>query len=107
MKLLRALLFAVLVSAGPLGAGVFEARAVLAAGVSSAAPVATEDAATQSRTLTEAYNLMLDHYVHPLDTSALLHAAWDQLGKEASGKAAAPGPAPAFSGDRAADLDVM
>jgi carboxyl-terminal processing protease len=51
--------------------------------------------------------VLLDHYVHPLDTASLLRAAWDQLAKDASGKAAAPGPAPAFTGDRASDLETM
>jgi len=107
MKMLRALLFLLLVSAGLGGGGVFQDRVAAAAGVGIAAPAAAEDAALQAHTLADAYNLLLDHYVHPLDTSALLSAAWDQLGKEATGKAIAPGPTPAFSGDRAGDLEAM
>src|SRR6266851_3230384 len=99
MKLLRALLFSLLVSAGSVGGGVLQYRVAVAAAVNTPTPAAAEDAATQARTLGEAYNLLLDHYVHPLDTSALLRAGWDQLAKEAVGKATAPGPAPAFSGD--------
>ncbi len=106
MKLLRALLFLLLVS-GPAGEGLLQYNVAAAAAISSPAPAAAEDAATQSRTFGEAYNLLLDHYVHPLDTPALLRAGWDELGKEAAGKAAAPGPAPAFSGDRVGDLDTM
>jgi carboxyl-terminal processing protease len=106
MKLLRALLFLLLVC-GPAGAGILQYNVAAAAAISTPAPAAAEDAATQSRTFGEAYNLLLDHYVHPLDTPALLRAGWDELGKEAAGKAAAPGPAPAFSGDRVADLDTM
>src|SRR6202011_4697958 len=45
--------------------------------------------------------------VRPLDTSALLDAAWDQLAKEADGKAASPRDAPAFTGDRGGDLEIM
>jgi carboxyl-terminal processing protease len=67
---------------------------------------AVEDAATQSRDLGEAYNLLLDHYVHPLDTSALLQAAWTNLIKEADGRAATPGAAPSLTGDRSADLQA-
>ena len=104
MKLLRALLLLLLVSAGPVSGG---ARVVDAAAINTPAPAAAEDAATQGRTFGEAYNLLLDHYVHPLDTPALLRAGWDELGKEAAGKAAAPGPVPAFSGDRVGDLDTM
>src|SRR5712692_3593386 len=107
MKLLRALLFLLLVSAGLVGGGALQYRVAAAAAVSTTAPSAAEDAATQTRTLAEAYNLLLDHYVHPLDTPSLLRAGWDELGKEAAGKAAPPGPAPAFSGDRANDLDGM
>src|SRR5579859_3579036 len=107
MKLLRALLFLLLVSAGVLGGGSFQYRVAAAAAVSTPSPAAAEDASTQARTLAEAYNLLLDHYVHPLDTAAMLRAGWDQLTKEAAGKAAAPGPAPALSGDRAGDLDAM
>src|SRR3984893_10920615 len=106
MKLLRALLFLLLVSSGVVGGGALQYRVAAAAGVTTTAPAA-EDAATQGRTLAEAYNLMLDHYVHPLDTSGMLRAAWDQMAKEAVGKAAAPGPAPAFSGDRTGDLETM
>ena len=107
MKLLRALLFLLLVSSGPAGGGVFQSTVAAAAAISTPAPAAAEDAATQGRTLGEAYNLLLDHYVHPLDTAAMLRAGWDEMGKEAAGKAAAPGPAPAFSGDRVADMDTM
>jgi carboxyl-terminal processing protease len=106
MKLLRALLFLLLVTSGPAG-GVLQYSVATAAAISTPAPAAAEDAATQGRTFGEAYNLLLDHYVHPLDTAAMLRAGWDELGKEAAGKAAAPGPAPAFSGDRVADLDTM
>jgi carboxyl-terminal processing protease len=107
MKLLRALLFLLLVSAGLVGGGVLQYRVAAAAAIGTTAAGDAEDAATQGRTLGEAYNLLLDHYVHPLDTPALLRAGWDQLGKEAAGKAVAPGPAPAFSGDRVGDLDTM
>src|SRR5207253_10533681 len=107
MKLLSALLFLLLVSSGPAGGGVLQSSVAAAAAIDTSAPAAAEDAATQGRTLGEAYNLLLDHYVHPLDTPALLHAGWDELGKEAAGKAAVPGPAPAFSGDRVGDLDTM
>ncbi len=107
MKLLRALLFLLLVSSGPAGGGVFQSTVAAAAAISTPVPAAAEDAATQSRTLGEAYNLLLDHYVHTLDTPALLRAGWDELVKEAAGKAASPGPAPAFSGDRVADMDTM
>lgn len=110
MKLLRALLFAVLMSAG-LGGGVALQSATAAAASGSMVamlPSATaEDASTQVRAFADAYNLLLDHYVHPLDTSQLLRAAWDNLAREADGKAPPPGPAPELSGDRAADLQTM
>jgi carboxyl-terminal processing protease len=119
MKLLRALLFFLLVTNGlVVGAGVAQAHAAAASASASASasfPVAAilasppvgEEAAAQARSFVEAYNLLLDHYVHPLDTSAMLRASWDQLARDSAGKAAPPGPAPAFTGDRATDLDLM
>jgi carboxyl-terminal processing protease len=109
MKLLRALFLLSLVTSGILGGGVIAPSPVAAAGsISAPAALAAEDAALQGRTLAEAYNLMLDHYVHPLDTSGLLRAGWDELGKEAAtAKAAAPASAPALSGDRAGDLEAV
>jgi carboxyl-terminal processing protease len=107
MKFWRSLFFALVVCSGLFGGGVVQAPAATAAPTSMAAPLAAEDAGLQVRSFGDAYNLLLDHYVHPLDTAALLSAAWDNLAKEASGKAAAPGPAPALLGDRAADLETM
>jgi carboxyl-terminal processing protease len=107
MKLLRALLFLLLVASGVVGGGALQSRVVTAAAVSTKAPAVAEDAGIQSRTFAEAYNLLLDHYVHPLDTPSMLRAGWDQLGKEAAGKATPPGPAPEFSGDRVDDLEGM
>jgi carboxyl-terminal processing protease len=109
MKLLRALAFLLLLASGLAGGGVLQSHVAAAAPpvAMAASPVAAEDAVTQSRAFAEAYNLLLDHYVHPLDTAAMLRAAWDNLTKEAANKAAAPGPAPTFSGDRATDLQTM
>src|SRR5437762_14263444 len=108
MRLFRALVFLLVASCGLFGGAVLQSPVVAAAAVGvQAEPVAAEDAAQQSRTLAEAYNLLLDHYVHPLDTAAMGHAGWDELTKESADKAASPGPAPALSGDRAADLVTM
>ena len=63
----------------------------------AAAPNAAEDTTTQVRTVESAYNLLLDHYVHPLNTTELLNAGWDELTKEAANKAAKPAPAPQLS----------
>src|SRR5437868_7137749 len=107
MKLLRELLFSLLVSTGLIGGGALQYQVAMAAAASATPLVAAEDAATQSRTLAEAYNLLLDHYTHPLDTSSLLRAGWDELGKEAADKAAPPGPPPTLPGDRAGDLAAL
>jgi carboxyl-terminal processing protease len=105
--LLRALLLLLLVLSGPTGSGVLEAHAATSAMVSmAAAPAAAEDATAQSKTLAEAYNLLLDHYVHSLDTAALLNAGWDNLAREADGKVAQPGPRPNLIGDRTTDLQT-
>jgi carboxyl-terminal processing protease len=107
MKLIRVLLFLLAASTALAGEGVLESQVAVAAPVSMVATAAAENVATQSRSFAEAYNLLLDHYVHPVDTAALLRAAWDNLAKEADGKAASPGPSPRFAGDRAADLQTM
>ncbi|MCA1644130.1 MAG: PDZ domain-containing protein [Chloroflexi bacterium] len=107
MKSLRALFCLVLVSAAVVGGGAFQDRVAAAAGVSATTPLAAEDAGLQARTFGEAYNLLLDHYVHPLDTASLLRAGWDELAKEAAGKAATPAPPPALTGDRAGDMEAM
>jgi C-terminal peptidase prc len=107
MSLLRALVFLLVASFGLIGGGFLQPPVAAAAVGVQAEPAAAEDAAQQSRTLAEAYNLLLDHYVHPLDTAAMGRAGWDQLTKESADKAASPGPAPALSGDRAADLVTM
>ena len=111
MSFLRALVVLLALTYGLFGAGAPTSPIVAAApvAISADAPAAltTEDAATQTRAFAEAYNLLLDRYIHPLDTAALLGAAWANLVKEADGKAAAPDPAPAFVGDRAVDLETM
>src|SRR5918998_1731258 len=66
----------------------------------------SEEHATQVRVLETAYNLLMDRYVHPIDSAALLRAGWEDLARDAAGKAISPGPAPAFSGDRSADLEL-
>lgn len=111
MSFVRALVVLLALTCGLFGAGATASQIAAAAPVtiSADAPAAltTEDAATQTRAFAEAYNLLLDRYIHPLDTAALLGAAWNNLVKETAGKAVAPGPAPAFTGDRAVDLELM
>jgi carboxyl-terminal processing protease len=106
MKIFRALAILLVVASGFASGGVFEPSPASAAASELAAPLLAEDSATQTKALAEAYNLLLDHYVHPLDTAAMLRAGWDNLAREADGKASAPGPAPNFVGDRVGDLDT-
>ena len=70
MTQLRALILLLAISFGVATGSVVQSRVAVAA----SAPVAVDDAASQARTLAEAYNLLLDHYVHPLDTAAMLRA---------------------------------
>lgn len=110
MKLLRALILVLLISAGLAGGELLQSTTAATASAATASMVASapaEDASTQTTAFGDAYNLLLDHYIHPVDTAQLLQAAWNNLAKEAEGKAVTPGPAPAFSGDRAADLQTM
>ncbi len=104
---LRAILFVLVLACGIAGGGVVPAQIATAAPTATVPAASVEDAATQTRTFGEAYNLLLDHYVHPVSSAAMLQAAWDNLAKEADGRAAAPGPAPTFTGDRGVDLQRM
>jgi carboxyl-terminal processing protease len=104
---LRAILFVLVLACGIAGSGAVPAQVATAAPVAMVSAPGVGDADTQGRTFAEAYNLLLDHYVHPLDTAGLLQAAWDNLAREADGKAAPPGPRPTFTGDRAVDLQRM
>ncbi len=107
MTLLRALVLLLAITSAVFGAQVPRVEIPVATAAALGTPAAAEEAGLQVRSFTDAYNLLLDNYAHPLDTAALLNAAWSQLTTEAANKAAAPGPAPAFSGDRAADLDRL
>jgi carboxyl-terminal processing protease len=107
MKFFRALVFLLVLTSGLLGSGGLQPHVATAAAASLSASPAAEDAATQTKAFVEAYNLLLDHYVRPLDTAALLAAAWDNLIKEADGKAATPDPAPTFASNRVLDLEMM
>src|SRR3981081_3298940 len=84
MGLLRALFLLLAASSGLFGGGLLQSSGAAAAVPAFVETAASEEAALQSRTFVEAYNLLLDHYVHPLDTAAMLRAGWDQLNKEAS-----------------------
>lgn len=63
----------------------------------AAQPAPPASAARQAADVVlQAFDLLMDRYVQPLDSAALLTAAWHGLGSEA-------GPPPIFSGDREAD----
>lgn len=63
------------------------------------------DAVAQTDTVARAFDLLVDRYVHPLSTAALLEAAWTAVEHAAAEHhALAPGPAPVLVDDRAADL---
>ena len=112
MSRLRALLAIVLLSYSVATGGVIYAQAVspapditVAAPAVAAAPV--EDGAIQVQVVESAFNLLMDRFVRPLNSAEVLTAGWDQLTREATGKAAPPGPAPAFDGNRENDLDKL
>ncbi len=68
-------------------------------------PSPAPDPQRQAATVQEAFSRLMDYFVHPLDSTALLAAAWGQVTKEASrARAPSPGPAPAFVGDRNQDI---
>lgn len=69
---------------------------------------ASDEVDSQLRTVEQAFNLLMDQYVHPLDSAALFQAGWDRLAKDAANAGGPdPGPTPAFTGLRAADLDAV
>src|SRR4051794_327817 len=74
--------------------------------LSIVAPVATAQpspADADTAALRRAYDLLLDRYVHPLDSGALLTAAWHGVQLAGASEQAAP----AFSGDRETDWTVF
>jgi carboxyl-terminal processing protease len=112
MSRLRALLAILLLSYSVATGGVIYAQAVspapdigVAAPAGAAAPV--EDDAIQVQVVESAFNLLMDRFVRPLNSAEVLTAGWDQLTREATGKATPPGPAPAFDGNRESDLDKL
>jgi carboxyl-terminal processing protease len=112
MSRLGALLAILLLSYSVATGGVTYAQAVSpapditgAAPAVAAAPV--EDGVIQVQVVESAFNLLMDRFVHPLNSAEVLSAGWDQLTREASGKAAPPGPAPGFDGNRENDLDKL
>jgi carboxyl-terminal processing protease len=77
-----------------------------AAATATAAPAADVDA--QLKTVDQAFGLLVDVYVHPVDASALLGAGWERMTKDATAAGGPPPePAPAFSGARQADLEAL
>src|SRR5215207_5800068 len=106
MKLVRALIFLLLVAPSALQPF---ATASATVAVQAPAPARATDEAleTQVRVVETAYNLLMDRYVQPLESAALLRAGWEELGRDANGKAEAPGPAPTFCGDPATDCEAF
>jgi len=105
MARLRALLVVVLLSYSVATAGLIQAQAATA--TPAIAVAAAEDSTTQFQVVESAYNLLLDRFIRPLSSAEVLNAGWEQLQKEAAGKAALPGPPPAFDGNREGDLDKL
>ncbi len=77
------------------------------AGAYAAPALAQEkvDRQRQATSVQRAFDLLMDRFVRPLDSAALLNAAWEQVAQDALEQAAPPpGPAPALTGDRARDI---
>jgi carboxyl-terminal processing protease len=105
MARLRALLVVLLLSVSVATGGLVYAQSTASTPTVEVAPA--EDASTQVQVVESAFNLLMDRFVHPVSSADVLRAGWDQLDKEADGKAATPGPAPAFDGNRDNDLDKL
>jgi carboxyl-terminal processing protease len=62
----------------------------------------------QAAIVQDAFDLLIDRYVHPLNSADLLGPGWAALEQEAlQQQAPPPGPAPTFTGERAADIGVF
>src|SRR6266498_1470561 len=103
MARLRALLVFIVLVYGVAAGGVVNAQSMGATLAPISAPA--EDNSTQLQVVENAFNLLMDRFVHPMSSAELLQAGWDQLDKETSGRGLKLGPVPEFSGDRGADLD--
>lgn len=101
--LVLALALALVAAALPPAAATPAHAAVVAEQVAASA-----EADTELHTVEQAFNLLMDQYVHPLDSAALLQAGWSRLATAAAdAHAPAPAPLPALAGVRAADLDAV
>ncbi len=69
---------------------------------------APSEVATENQTVEHAVSLLMDQYVHPVDSATLLNAGWTRLQNDATRAGApAPGDPPAFTGDRVGDLGAL
>jgi carboxyl-terminal processing protease len=110
MTSLRTLLLLIVLVYSIAAGGVAQSQGIGSAGAPTlVAPVSVtaEDSTTQVQVLETAFSLLMDRFVHPLSSAELLRAGWDQLDKEASATGVSPGPPPALSGNRAADLATV
>jgi carboxyl-terminal processing protease len=64
---------------------------------------AAEDPATRLETVRQAYGLLLDKFVHPLNPRTLLEAGWSTVETQARRAGPAPVEGPALTGEREAD----
>ncbi|HEY3061778.1 MAG TPA: S41 family peptidase [Chloroflexota bacterium] len=103
MTSLRSLLVFIVLLYGATASGVVNAQPVGATLAPISAPA--EDSSTQLQVVENAFNLLMDRFVHPMSSAELLQAGWEQLDKEAGGRGLRLGPVPDFSGERGADLD--
>ena len=88
------------------------ASAMIALATCGTAPVTSAQLPTsadlQAVTVQDAFDLLMDRYVHELDSAAVLRAGWAELEQEASRRqAVAPGPVPGLSGEREADINAL
>jgi len=80
--------------------------AAVSAQAEGRAPAESPD--QQVEAVRTAFDLLLDRFVQPLSPATLLDSAWAELAVEADAHhALPPGPAPAFSEDRAADSEIF
>ncbi len=107
MSLARLLLVLLVAIHGALASGAAPSEAAFAPPTALIAPAAAEQSESQLQVVETAFNLLMDRYVHPLDSAALLSAGWEQLRRDAADRQVAQAAleAPAMLALEAAEAD--
>jgi carboxyl-terminal processing protease len=108
VNILRWLATVLLLATTLASTGVAQAQSQTGSALATTSDRAPESPDLQLQTAEQAYTLLVDHFEHPLASSALLRAGWDQLTTDAADhKVPPPGALQILTGDRAADWEAV